>query len=219
MTSKTALIIFAKAPKAGEVKTRLAKKFGSDTAVRLARCFLCDTWDALWAYFEQGGPRPYVATTGLLDDSYNIPPSAIWQQGHGSLDERLEKMARRALEKHTAVLCIGADSPALPRRLIDSAVKALDKTEAVIGPAKDGGFYLLGLRRCPKGLLSNIAWSTSSTASQTKARLHVFDMPPAQLETWFDIDRPEDLQELHRAIEDGLINAPRTAKLLGEIKL
>jgi glycosyltransferase A (GT-A) superfamily protein (DUF2064 family) len=88
------------------------------------------------------------------------------------------------------------------------------KSDAVLGPSDDGGFYLIGLKRCPDGLLSGIGWSQPDTFSQTLSRLRDIGMSVTILETWFDVDTPKDLSRLQALIENGTIIAPRTAEAI-----
>src|SRR5438067_1122711 len=83
--------------------------------------------------------------------------------------------------------------PALPGRLLESARMALRTADVAIGPAEDGGFYLLALRRCPEGLLRDLPWSSVDTLHATLKRLRVLGLRTTLLDPWFDVDRVEDL--------------------------
>jgi uncharacterized protein len=205
MSSQLPICIFAKPPVAGSVKTRLAE---GERAARLARAFLLDTCTAVrrlpWA-------RPILATTGPL-------PSALaarldlptWPQGGGDLGARIERVLRRALEDGPRAIAIGADTPGLPRALLEAARAALDDADAAIGPTSDGGFYVLALRRCPDGLLADLPWSREDTFAATLKRLRDRGLVTKVLEPWFDVDRPADLVRLHALISGGVIVAPET---------
>jgi len=206
MTSKTPIIAFARAPEAGKVKTRLASAVGTDGAALLAGAFLRDTWSSLaavpWA-------RPVVATTGPRDSA--IADVETWDQGGGDLGERIERMLRRALASAPAAFAVGTDTPGLPRRLLDEAREALASADAVLGPCDDGGFYLLGLKRCPAGILAELPWSQADTLARVKQRLEERGLSVALLPAWFDVDRPEDLARLERLVREARIDAPATA--------
>ena len=90
-------------------------------------------------------------------------------------------------------------------------------TDAALGPAEDGGFYLLALRRCPPGLLEGLPWSAGDTCARTLARLRERGLHPELLEPWFDVDRPDDLVRLRAAIASGEVVAPRSAAALGRL--
>jgi hypothetical protein len=200
------ICVFAKPPVAGEVKTRLAATLGADRAAALARAFLEDTLEAVqsvpWAEVALATTAPFPATA----------PTVL--QGTGDLGARIERVLRAALERAPIAIAIGADAPALPRRLLEAARLALAEADAVLGPAADGGFYLLGLRRCPQGLLAGLPWSASDTCARTLAQLRAAGLRTVLVEEWFDIDRPEDLDRLRSALMAGEIVAPRTAALL-----
>ncbi len=207
------LCLFAKPPRPGQVKTRLGASVGETRAAELARAFLLDSWDAAarvpWA-------RPVLAVTeplpdGLLPDIHAIQTTL---QGEGDLGQRMERVLRRALSGADFAIAIGADTPGLPGRLLEAARDALTATDAVLGPADDGGFYLLGLRRCPDGLLNGLPWSEPITLTATRARLESQGLTVRLIEPWFDVDRVEDLTRLRGMIARGEIQAPETARLL-----
>jgi hypothetical protein len=84
----------------------------------------------------------------------------------------------------------------------------------VLGPCEDGGFYLIGLRSCPAGLLADLPWSAPSTFQRTIDRLRSAGLSIAVLPPWFDIDTPDDLRRLERLLELGELSAPTTAAWL-----
>ncbi len=135
-------------------------------------------------------------------------------QGEGDLGARIERVLRNALQLASLAIAIGADAPALPARLLEAARDALGRADAVIGPADDGGFYLLGLRTCPVRLLAGLPWSAPDTFARTTERLRERGLRVEVLERWFDVDRPEDLDRLRALIQRGDIHAPSTARLL-----
>jgi uncharacterized protein len=213
----TVLCIFAKPPCPGTVKTRLADTLGEESATRLAAAFLHDTWSAarqlLWA-------RVILATTHRSSFEAELgihADSQVWLQGTGDLGQRLERILQRALQYAPLALVIGSDSPGLPAQLLDRAHRALSSSEAVLGPCDDGGFYLIGLSRCPAGLLSELPWSSPETFQRTFDQIRHFGLSPALLPTWFDVDRVADLERLHRSIERGEVAAPKTARVLSRI--
>ena len=92
------------------------------------------------------------------------------------------------------------------------------RSECAIGPCADGGFYALGLTRCPRGLLRGLPWSSPDTFARTVDRLRSRGLAPIVLEESTDVDRPEDLARLHRLLERGEANAPRTFEILRELE-
>lgn len=216
MTPDTSICVFFKPPRAGKVKTRLIPAVGVDGATSLAEAFFRDTWNCVdslsWAV-------PVVASTGSLNSRVLPQPATpVWLQGDGDLGARIERILTRALGQTQFAIAIGADSPGIPARFLENAHAALKTADAVIGPCDDGGFYLLGLRYCPAGLLERIPWSQSRTFASTLKRLHEAGMNVAVIDGWYDIDRPEDLGRLERELADQLIHAPETAKALRALR-
>jgi uncharacterized protein len=205
--------VFAKAPRPGHVKTRLAEAIGPEHAADLAAAFLADTWASLarlpWA-------RPIAAVDAV--SAPGLPAttrrSEIWLQGRGDLGARIERVLRRALRELPFAIALGADTPGLPRRLLERARAELHEADAVLGPARDGGFYLLGLRRCPPGLLRGLPWSRADTFEHTRDRLRERGLTVSLLPRWFDVDRPADLTRMRALLDAGEIRAANTARVL-----
>lgn len=212
----TALCVFAKAPRVGKVKTRLARSVGPEMAARIASAFLDDTW-------ERTTSLPTRAVLALDGDltccGAARPGDEIWEQGDGDLGARMERVLRRALTTSRGAIALGTDSPGLPSELFEQARRALRTNDAVIGPSADGGFYLLALTRCPVGLLADIPWSAADTCQRTLERLRATGMSVAVIDSWFDVDETADLQALKRLLDAGLIEAPRTRQLLSRVSL
>jgi hypothetical protein len=215
MRHEATVCVFAKPPRPGLVKTRLAAVLGEVQAAALARAFLEDTWAAAsslpWA-------RAVLATTEPAAAAWSGARLAPrWPQGGGDLGDRLERVLRRALRGTPAALAIGTDTPGLPPTLLSQARSALWEAEAVLGPCEDGGFYVLGLRRCPPGLLRGLPWSATDTFAQTLSRLRERGLTTAVIAPWFDVDRPADLACLRGLIARGEIHAPATARALERV--
>jgi uncharacterized protein len=206
------ICVFAKPPRAGEVKTRLAAAIGAAQAAALARAFLEDTWVAAsvppWARTVLASTEPSAVELAGWRRGH------IWPQGTGDLGERLERVLRRALRESPMALAIGTDTPGLPPALLFEARSALRGADAVLGPCEDGGFYLLGLRRCPPELLRDLPWSSADTFQRTATRLRARGLRTAVISPWFDVDRPEDLECLRALVARGELHAPRTARAL-----
>lgn len=192
----TRIIIFAKAPVPGKVKTRLVPALGEEGAAKLARSMLLHTIEEARL---AGVGKPELCVD---------PPSSdpLWQdlipagfhvsaQGEGDLGDRLSRAAQRSLREACAVLLVGSDCPALDRFRLCRAAADLGDHDAVIHPAADGGYVALGLRRYDASLFSGIAWSTSSVAKQTIERIRQLDWKLRIRETLRDVDVPENLQE------------------------
>ncbi len=203
--------VFAKPPRPGKVKTRLAAEIGPEAAADLARAFFADTWQTAsalpWA-------RPVLATTETGATEWSGIRAEAWPQGEGDLGDRMERVLRRALATAPFALAIGSDSPGLPQALLEKAPRRLESADAVIGPSADGGFYLLGLTRCPPGLLASLPWSAGDTCERTAERLRGRGLSVELLPPWFDVDRIGDLTRLRSLLARGEIVAPRTAAAL-----
>jgi hypothetical protein len=208
--------VFAKPPRPGEAKTRLTPELGDAGAAALARAFFVDTWETVsrlsWA-------EAVLATTDVADSEWSFLDRArVWPQGDGSLGHRLARVLQRALHEFPFAIAVGADSPGLPAAFLESACAALRETDAVLGPSDDGGFYLIGLRRCPADLLANLPWSAPDTFACTRRRLDSRGFDTKVLPPWFDVDRPDDLRRLERRIEEGALRAPETARALAGLR-
>ncbi|MEA3011223.1 MAG: uncharacterized protein QOJ91_2915 [Sphingomonadales bacterium] len=185
----TRIVIFAKAPVAGRVKTRLIPALGAEGAARLAAQMLAATVEEALA-------------TGLEVELCGEPDAAQWHearaglrptaQGGGELGERLARAAERVLGEDR-ILLVGADCPELDRVRLSTAAEALGRCDAVLHPAHDGGYALLGLRRFDRSIFEGIAWSTALVARQTIAKIEALGWSLHLGETLRDIDEPDDL--------------------------
>ncbi len=206
------LVVFAKPAVRGEVKTRLASAIGADRASAVAQAFIEDTWSLVrtlpWIDAVLATTNVELLEVGKLDRN------SVWPQGEGDLGQRVERVMRRALRDWRSAIAVGADTPGLPLRLLEHARDALRDAHAVLGPAEDGGFYLMGLRRCPEGLLHNLPWSQADTFAKTLERLKQSGLTTTVLEPWFDVDRWEDLLRLRRLLDAGELVAPESHKVI-----
>jgi hypothetical protein len=166
-----------------------------------------DVWRAVSSCPEA---RPILATTALGDFPVEIAAENVWLQGDGDLGARLERIIRRGLLSASAVVAIGADSPIITASQLDSALDKLRESDAVIGPCTDGGFYLLGLRRCPPGLFSNLSWSASHTLDAVTRRIEEHKLKLARIEPLFDVDVADDLAHLEEYLRHKPFVAPAT---------
>ena|ERR1700694_3355816 len=204
------ICIFAKPPEAGKVKTRLIPELGEQRAAELAEAFLQDTVamvrKCLWASCR-------IAATEVFERNYFLPDE-VWLQGEGDLGMRMERIFRRGLQQFEMVFALGADSPGLNPDCLAHAREQLLRADAVLGGARDGGFYLLGMKNCPEGILGQIRWSHPQTCMETVGRFHNKGWKTASIDNWFDIDTPEDLHQVLPRMENDLSSAPCTLALL-----
>jgi glycosyltransferase A (GT-A) superfamily protein (DUF2064 family) len=128
--------------------------------------------------------------------------------------------ARRALAADPSfVIIIGSDAPAVPLEFLEAARATLSRgAPAVLGPALDGGYYLLGLRQCPARLLTGLAWSDEHTLARTAKRLRECGLTPEYLPSCFDVDLPADVRRLRELIDAGFVNLPHTARAIRELE-
>jgi rSAM/selenodomain-associated transferase 1 len=121
---------------------------------------------------------------------------ALAAQSAGDLGTRMQKALEAALARGTPALLIGTDAPALDVTNLAEAARALDTHDAVFGPAEDGGYVLVGLRRA-LDVFDGIAWSGPEVMAQTRERLRALGATWFELPTSWDVDRPEDVQRWH----------------------
>lgn len=189
------IVIFAKAPAPGHAKTRLIPALGEVGAARLARRMLAGT---VAEAISAGLGTPELCATpdpgdplwsGLLPTGVRVSV-----QGEGDLGERLASAARRVIREGERILLIGTDCPDLDAPRLRAAASQLDHHDAVIHPAVDGGFVLLGLGRYDASVFQGISWSTDSVAHDTKARISALGWSLHIGDTLRDIDEPADLE-------------------------
>lgn len=188
------IVIFAKAPVAGQVKTRLIPALGAEGAAALAAAMLQQT--AREALASAVGPVELCADPPVDDRRWRgLIPSGLdlTAQGEGDLGERLARAAQRVIEDGEHVLLIGSDCPDLDHAKLRSAAHSLDEFDAVIHPTLDGGYALLGLTRFDPSLFSGIAWSTGSVATATILRIKALRWSLRIGAPLRDIDVPADL--------------------------
>jgi rSAM/selenodomain-associated transferase 1 len=202
--------IFARPPERGKANAGLIPELGAERAAELAEAFLEDTVAMVrtldWA-------ECIIAAATRFERQY-FKPHEVWLQSEGDLGERLEKILRLALKRREIVLAIGDDTPNLPAAHLESARKALNTADAVLGPSLDGGFYLIGLNDCPVGLLAEIQWSHSTTLAATTTKLDQFGMKTVLINPWYDIEGHDDLERLRRQLGGDPSAALKTAALL-----
>jgi uncharacterized protein len=193
-------LIFAKAPVAGRVKTRLIPALGAEGAARLAAEMLADTIAA--AIAARVGPVELCADPEPGDAAWtgHLPEHQLElsAQGSGDLGRRLARAARRTLDRGETALLIGTDCFELDADRLRAAAAALASHDAVIHPARDGGYALLGLRRFDPSLFDRISWSTAAVAGQTLERLQTLGWAILIGDTLRDVDEPADLAVVDR---------------------
>jgi len=213
------LLLFTKPAREGQVKTRLIGDLTPAQAAALHAAFLEDLLDRLregdfelrlaWALHDMlvlpGGPLPGVRQEG------------------SDLGERLYRTLHDAAQEAGAVMALGSDHPTLPLELVHRAFEAVERgADVVLGPAEDGGYYLIALRAgavAPR-LFEGIAWSTNQVLAATLDRCRELGLAIELLPEASDVDTPEDLRRLAaRMAGDGDLGCPRTRALLASLGL
>jgi len=197
--SVAAIGIICKAPQPGRAKTRLATAIGAVAASELSACFLRDVADAIETVPESLGRRGYgvYAPAGVEHIMRELLPATfgLLLQVGDDLGDVLFGAARDLLDGHDCVLLVNGDSPTLPARFLVRAIEALREPgdRMVLGPASDGGYYLIGLKRPHRQLFTRIAWGTETVARSTCDRAAEIGLATILLPEWYDIDDIEGL--------------------------
>lgn len=198
-----ALGLMAKAPLAGEVKTRLVPPLTAPEAAALNVCFLRDMAENIENVSKTESISGFVVYTpagsesafdGVLPEGFQL----LAQRG-AHLGERLCNATEDLLQQGYGAVClINSDSPTLPGSILIQAIESLaaDGDRVVLGAAEDGGYYLIGLKHAHRNLFNEIAWSTSDVLARTTQRAAEIDLPVALLPPWYDVDDAETLDRL-----------------------
>lgn len=194
---RRAVLVFVRAPVRGTVKTRLAAALGDEAALRVYRRLAEHTLREAAALAGDGVRLRVHHTPADAGDAVRawLGGGPVYlPQAEGDLGTRMEDAFARAFaEGEERVVIVGSDLPALSEDLLRRAFRLLDACPAVLGPARDGGYYLLGLARPVAGIFAGIAWSTGEVLAATLARFRAAGIEPALLETLADVDEAEDL--------------------------
>jgi rSAM/selenodomain-associated transferase 1 len=212
-----AILVFAKSPRPGRVKTRLARTVGDAAALRLYRAFVADLLETLSAADAPATichhpPDAEEAMRAWLGDRWPFRP----QEGE-DLGERMANALARAFgDGAEQALVVGGDLPDLPGRIISSAFQGIARNGAALGPAPDGGYYLIGFSAAAfePAVFRDIPWGTDAVYRQTLARMEENRLSPAILPVWNDVDTVEDLCGLWKTEA-----APRTRARLRDLGL
>jgi rSAM/selenodomain-associated transferase 1 len=197
---KKAIIVFQKYPEAGSVKTRLAETIGAEKAAHLYAYLIRHTHQQLSGleaaiFVFHLGP---IATDEYPKKGYHFHP-----QKPGDLGEKMLKAFQQVFDLgFDQVLIIGTDCYELKRSHLQQAFETLETKDLVLGPAMDGGYYLLGLKRPVASLFQGISWSTSSVLQQTQSKANRENLSYGLLEKLRDVDRYEDLGELEKLLPE-----------------
>jgi rSAM/selenodomain-associated transferase 1 len=203
------LIIFAREPVPGRVKTRLARDVGDHDASRLYAAMLDDVLE-LASSLDNVLPLVFWSLeTGAMPSYAAFPRLNMLEQRGATLGDRMAHAFETVFGDGLHTCCIiGSDAPDLPAGSIMQAFNLLeqDAADVVFGPAEDGGYYLLGLNTCSPRLFEDIPWSTPRVLESSLERARECGLRTALLPVWYDIDTLEDM----RRFLESPGNAPRT---------
>ncbi|HEX6777699.1 MAG TPA: TIGR04282 family arsenosugar biosynthesis glycosyltransferase [Ktedonobacterales bacterium] len=225
---RQALFLVARLPLVGQTKTRLGQAIGHEAAARLYQAFLTDLgerftraaardgYDLFWFYAapDEASEATFAACVpagaGLIRQAGGDFAARLWQG--------FETLAGRGYER---VLVLGSDSPHVPAAWVARAFASLETHDVVIGPARDGGYYLLGQRGAPVDLFSGITMSTPTVHAETLARAQAAGLSVALAPATFDVDEADDLDRLREALRAAPSSeadcAPATQALLSAL--
>lgn len=231
----------AKAPLPGAVKTRLVPTLRSDDAAALGASFLRDVTENVALAARDEAIHGYVAyapsgSERLFEGVLASRIRLVLADGAGISAPRVHGFGRCLLHAaealfargHGAVCLLNSDSPTLPTTLISRAASALVAAgdRVVLGPADDGGYYILGMKAPHARLFEDIAWSTATVAAQTRQRAHALGLPITELDPWYDVDDGPTLRRLVQELERGWgggglapYGAPATAACIERLML
>lgn len=193
--SSTLVQQFARAPRVGAVKTRLQPPLTASAAYAL-HCELVRWTSATLAAADFGGVELWVTDSPddpLFRDCLGLGVGAVRQQQGGDLGARMLFALNHGLARYPRVLLVGSDCPELDVDYLDRAATALLQHELVLGPARDGGYVLLGARRPVTPLFADMPWGSDRVLALTLQRARTMGLATALLEPLTDIDRPADL--------------------------
>jgi rSAM/selenodomain-associated transferase 1 len=236
-----AIAVMAKAPRPGLVKTRLVPPLSPSSASALSASFLRDITENIARAARAADIRGYVAyapagSEAAFDGKLASGTRLILADGTGISIPGISGFGRSLLHAvqalfakgHDVVCLLNSDSPTLPTRLLIEAAAVLAATgdRMVLGPADDGGYYLIGIKAPHLHLFQNIAWSTAGVAAETRMRAAALNLPVVELDTWYDVDDALSLRRLCRELASASIadatcryGAPATAECLAHLRI
>ena len=197
-TNNCRLIVFAKAPVPGTVKTRLAPALHAEAAAMLHAALVERT---LHTARESGiesielccAPDTQHSFFATCAEDFEVP---LTPQGEGDLGARILRAFQRAMTTHRAAIIVGADCPALTGTHIAMAAQSLATHDAVLTPAEDGGYVLIGATRTDPRMFENVEWGTAQVLLRQRECFTALGFRCHDMSTLWDVDRPEDLPRL-----------------------
>jgi hypothetical protein len=217
---ESALLVFAKAPRPGRVKTRLTPVLTPAEAARLYKAFL---QDALRLYASLDVDIRLYWAPPLPDDEIEEMPDemTVFEQEGEGLGARMKNAFHQTLEDgYERAAIVGTDHPTLPLSFVRQSFVALDASRSVcIGPSEDGGFYLLGMSAYYPQLFEGMTYSHDSVFTDTLARMGTTDARLTVLPRWYDVDTPAALGRMLDDLADSDVQAPNTRRAIEQLQL
>jgi rSAM/selenodomain-associated transferase 1 len=203
------LVLFARVPRLGEVKSRLAHDIGDEAALAVYREFLFDAFELMRSVSAEGVQRTVWFTEpfdpGKSDDAElrdQLGDFTLGVQSGEDLGERMQScLAGLLASGYRRVVIIGADAPMIPSDSIVRAFAALRDRDVVLGPAKDGGYYAVGARTVIPEMFRGIEWGTDTVFQETVKLLKILGVAPVLLPEGRDVDTGEDMRRLAGEID------------------
>ena len=200
------ILIFAKEPVAGKVKTRLARSIGEAAALQFHEQMLRHTLEMVCRYqlavvelhISGNSEHPLIQS---LSKEFNI---SVYSQKGGDLGEKMFFALEQSLENSNYSVLIGTDCPVMDVDYLSNALTALFRgQDVVLGPAEDGGYVLVGTSNVKKDWFDDISWGSHHVIEQSRQKMKASGARLEELQTLWDVDQIEDLQrwELHNAIQ------------------
>ena len=219
MPKPDTLLVVAKQPAPGQTKTRLCPPLTPIQAATLYDCFLHDTLDTM-----RKVPDVQCVIGFLPEDAQDYfnqlaPDMGLVCQRGLSLGERLDNLLTEALKNGSRrAVVMDSDSPTLPAAYLSQAFERLTNADVVLGPTRDGGYYLIGLKQPQPHLLRQVQMSTPNVLSDTLKLAEATGLTVSLLPSWYDVDTIADLHQLDREITGMNANnsAPATRRWLAE---
>jgi len=211
------LVIMAKAPKAGAVKTRLVPSLSPDAVTSFYSCLLADTLTLVRSL--DGVDIAIVCPDSDVDELERLAgneTSVIAQKGEGLAAGLTTVFAHFTQADRRRTIAFNADSPHLPRSVLEKAFELLTAHDMVVGPTHDGGYYLVGAKASHPSLFANDGLGTSGALERLLARTGALKLSVAFTESFYDIDIADDLTRLTAELRLVPAKAPRTARWLSE---
>jgi uncharacterized protein len=215
-TNRT-LVIMAKAPRLGSVKTRLAERLSLQAVTELYRCLLNDTI-ALAQALDHVEIAIMCPASDVEDLSRAVAKTVqiVPQTGRGLAAGLDSVFAHFAAPGHQRVIAFNSDSPHLPASILETAFDALGACDLVVGPTHDGGYYLVGAKASYPGLFASDGMGTANAFEALLTRARALGLSVHLTDLFYDIDVAADLTQLADELQRIPGKAPRTAKWLSE---